>query len=173
MITTFNNFMNESANTSLKTKKQKEVYKYILDEKAIDEDSSITVFGDYFDVAKNLVYKGILNAKIDVNYGFKFWIRQENERQTKMYNIFAAYASSATTNPKIIIDNKIEILIICRYELIYKWKDIRVGLNKLAKVLGLYQYELRLDGGNCDLELWDKTNRPKFDFNGEEFIRVN
>lgn len=162
MITEFNNF--------LSTRKQKEIYKKLLDENAIDEDSAITLNDN---TSKILAHKGILNAKYDELYGsYKFWIRQENEEKTNIYTIFVAYSSSRKITTPIVIDNKKVDLIVCRYELIYTWKDVKKGLMKLAKQLGLKQYELKLDGGTFDIDFWYKTKFTKFDFNGTEFIKV-
>jgi hypothetical protein len=159
MITQFNSF--------LITRKQKELYKNLLDKNAIDEGSAITLHDI---VSKKLAHKGILNAKYDELYGtYKFWIRQENEEKTNIYRIFVAYSSG--TN--IIIDNEKKHLIVLRYKFIYPWKEIRTGLNKLIKKLKLKQYELKLDGDVFDIDFWNKTKFTKFDFNGVEFIKVS
>ena len=162
MITEFNLF--ESNLTS----KQREVLNMFIKANAIDEESATNI-GNWY-VVKHLVNKGILNTK----NGQHFWIRQENEDPTGLFNVVVFYILPSNHNIKhsnkdrfIIVDDKKYELVILRYNSVYKFTDI---LKSISKKFNCNQNEIRLDG--MEMDFWNKTKFPRFDFNGREFIKV-
>jgi len=140
------------------TKRQKEILNILNEEKAFNITSGYIPFGIDYKIFENLTIKGILNNKNDL-----FWIRQENEKETGIYYCFIVYGQN------ILIDNKNYYFIICKANKKYPFKYIDKGLLKLAKSLNITRYKMHFDG--YELESFENTKFPKFEFNGTEFIK--
>lgn len=147
------------------TPKQKEIYQKLIEDKAISRNTATRGFDN--DITNRMVRKGILKHYEDPIYGLHYWIRQENETpDNTIYHCIILYGSSYDSAKEYFT------IVFLHYEdSKYNWHKILLpAIYRLANKLEIKRNGVRVEG--VSLEHWGFTKYDKYDFNGNDFIKI-
>lgn len=149
--------LNENKDLKLKGL-QKELYMDFLEDGIINKDLARGVVGMYANTADKLLEKGIFTT---LN-GHQYWIRQEGDPIVEPQYVFIIFGGNFNDDGSILAALKASKK--------YKWRDIIKAALKLFREKG--------GGTNSDAQVegqdwnwWETTKKPKYEFDGNVFIR--